>query len=105
LLNKQLISEINQIIEIMSNSEIISICQALKSEGKEPSIALIKSRMSKNTPMPFLISGLQQWRANPDIKLTLTEKETTTETEKQTLEQRIEALEQEVAYLKTLNNK
>lgn len=86
----------------MSNSEIISICQALKREGKQPSIALIKGRAAKGTPMPMLISGLQQWRTNPNAEVAPSDKKAELNTEDKTLEQRVKDLEQEVAYLKSL---
>ncbi|MBU2917700.1 hypothetical protein KO505_06960 [Psychrosphaera sp. F3M07] len=86
----------------MNISDIINICQVLKNEGKEPSIALIKARADKNTPMPTLISGLQQWRSNPDVVIPKKQNKLTSTDEKKTLEQRVEMLEQEVALLKSL---
>ena len=38
----------------------------VKSEGKEPSIALIKSRLTRMAPIPVLISGLKTWKNNPN---------------------------------------
>ncbi|GHB76601.1 hypothetical protein GCM10008107_27650 [Psychrosphaera saromensis] len=84
----------------MNTAEIIRICQTLSQQGKEPSIALIKSRADKGTPMPTVISGLQQWRANPSLDIPLDETTKVTNDEKQTLEQRVQTLEQEVAELK-----
>ena len=53
----------------MSNPQIIAICQQLSQEGKTPSVALIKTRLSAPLPMPLLIAGLKQWRSNPDVIL------------------------------------
>ena len=84
----------------MNNQEIISICQQLSEEGKEPSVALIKARLSKPAPMPFVIGGLKQWRANPNVKLEIKSEEQDSCTPTQTLEQRVSALEKEVKELK-----
>jgi hypothetical protein len=84
----------------MNTAEKIRICQTLSQQGKVPSIALIKSRTDKGTPMPILISGLQQWRTNPNVDIPLDETAKVTSNETQTLEQRVQTLEQEVAELK-----
>lgn len=87
----------------MNNQEIISICQQLSKEGKEPSVALIKARLSKPAPMPFVIGGLKQWRANPNIKLENTSDEKdSSSAPTQSLEQRVSALEEEVKELKVI---
>lgn len=87
----------------MNNQEIISICQQLSEEGKEPSVALIKARLSKPAPMPLVIGGLKQWRANPNVKLeNKSEEQDSSNTPTQTLEQRVGALEEEVKELKII---
>ena len=86
----------------MNISDLINICQVLKNEGKEPSIALIKARADKNTPMPTLISGLQQWRSNPDAQLNDCKINARKTTVNRTLEERVELLEQEVKKLSAL---
>ncbi len=45
--------------------EIIKICQVLTSEGKNPTVALIKARMSGPKPLPLIISALKQFQSNP----------------------------------------
>lgn len=84
----------------MNTAEIIKICQTLKQQGKQPSIALIKGRADKGTPMPTLISGLQQWRSEPNIELAQEEVDTSSTNKPLTLEQRLQTLEQEVNSLK-----
>ena len=84
----------------MKISDIIQICQTLKQQGKQPSIALIKSRADKGTPMPTLISGLQQWRSDPNIELTQENLDTSSTNKPLTLEERVKTLEQEVKDLK-----
>ncbi len=84
----------------MNNSDVVQICQTLKAQGKEPSIALIKSLADKRTPMPTLISGLQQWRANPEAQPI---EQPSPEVDNQpSLEQRVKHLEHEVEYLKSI---
>lgn len=85
----------------MSSNEIISICQQLSSEGKQPSVALIKARLANKQPLPSIIAGLKQWQANPNSKI----KEQTVEQESVTtlpLEQRVTQLEKEVLELKNI---
>ncbi|MDD1783773.1 hypothetical protein LRP49_21575 [Enterovibrio sp. ZSDZ35] len=40
---------------------------SLVSDGKEPSIALIKSRLTSPIPMPLIISALQRWKKNGTV--------------------------------------
>ncbi|MEJ2766630.1 hypothetical protein VV869_21990, partial [Photobacterium sp. MCCC 1A19761] len=66
---------------------------ALIAEGKEPSVALIKSRLSRPLPMPLIIQALQAWRKSakvPKIEQCAAP---------QTQEARIAQLEQQVADL------
>lgn len=85
----------------MSSNEIISICQQLSSEGKQPSVALIKARLANKQPLPSIIAGLKQWQANPNAKV----EERSVEAESATtlpLEQRVAQLEAEVLELKSV---
>ena len=91
----------------MSYNEIIAICQQLEKEGKEPSVALIKSRMTKKAPMPVLITGLQQWRANPKAKVSFEKEELSKSSNEKSLQDRVtdleaivQELQQEIAALK-----
>ena len=47
----------------MSQDVLFQIADALAREGKEPSVALIKSRLPEPKPIPEIISMLQRWRA------------------------------------------
>ena len=82
----------------MSNAEINQICHQLAEEGKEPSVALIKARLSQKAPLPTIISGLQQWKNNPNHVV----KETPTQqvSREKGLEQRVADLEKTVETLK-----
>ena len=83
----------------MSTSEIVNICQQLASEGKEPSVALIKARLTQTLPLPMIIAGLKSYKANP--KQTLVEQRTKAPTKASTsLEQRVKQLETELFVLK-----
>ncbi|HIF9161791.1 TPA: hypothetical protein ACX6PM_002833 [Photobacterium damselae] len=67
--------------------------QSLVSEGKQPSVALVKARLAQNVPMPIIIQALQSWKQNAKVpKITEHKREIS-------LEQRIEQLEQQVAIL------
>lgn len=91
---------------MINNQEIIAICQQLSQQGKEPSVALIKARLSRPVPMPLIIGGLKQWRANPNIELEPTEqKQEPTSTPTESLEQRVNVLEAEVKELKQIITK
>ncbi len=67
--------------------------QSLITEGKEPSVALIKSRLTTPLSMPLIIKALQAWKKNAKVPKI----ETTSPTF--TTEQRIAQLEQQVATL------
>ncbi len=49
----------------MSIEEIYRVANALAAEGKTPSVALIKSRLSHKVSMPTLIGVLQRWKQDP----------------------------------------
>lgn len=46
----------------MSQDLIFQIADALEREGKQPSVALIKSRLPEPRAIPEIISALQRWR-------------------------------------------
>lgn len=50
----------------MSNiDQVLAVARALEASGKEPSLALIKTRLGNSLPLPILIQGLQQFKAMP----------------------------------------
>ena len=80
----------------MSSAITQALTQAIDSlvaEGKEPSVALIKARLSDPLPMPVIIKALQSWKSSARVP----------KIERQdapaTAEARIAALEQQVAEL------
>jgi len=48
--------------------EILSIANKLADQGKKPSVALIKTRLSQTVPLPKLISILKSWQHQPNYK-------------------------------------
>lgn len=42
--------------------ELESILTLLQQQGKEPSVALVKSRLSTSVPMPALITTIKSWK-------------------------------------------
>lgn len=45
--------------------EVINVIAQLVSENKEPSVALVKSRLITKTPMPVIIAVLGQYKKDP----------------------------------------
>ncbi len=43
--------------------ELEAIFEALQQQGKEPSVALVKARLSTSVPMPALITALKSWKS------------------------------------------
>lgn len=55
MLTKEVTQELNQIFT------------ALEAEGKEPSMALVKARLSTSVPMPALITAIKNWKSNKRV--------------------------------------
>ncbi|MGL5762831.1 MAG: hypothetical protein ACRCX9_06380 [Plesiomonas shigelloides] len=74
--------------------ELEQVLQQLKAEGKQPSVALLKSRLSQPVPLPVIVSVLARDKAghNP----LATPAGATTEP---TLAERVSQLEKQVATL------
>tara|TARA_R110000744_G_scaffold96621_2_gene186716 strand:+ start:4814 stop:5140 length:327 start_codon:yes stop_codon:yes gene_type:complete len=47
--------------------EISVIANKLANDGKVPSVALIKSRLSQTVPLPKIISALKNWHHDPEF--------------------------------------
>ncbi|MFV0575515.1 MAG: hypothetical protein ACK5NC_08935 [Vibrio sp.] len=75
--------------------ELQRILTALAEEGKEPSVALVKARLSSPVPMPALITTIKAWKSSNKVpKVEIAKQEETL-----TPEQRIEQLESQVKAL------
>lgn len=83
------------------HSEIYRIAYQLNAEGKTPSVALIKARLSTPASLPVIIKALQKWKSNPELGKEFGEAEenqpqaTTCEADS-SIEQRLKVLEQKV---------
>jgi len=83
----------------MSQEHLLQICQQLAKQGKTPSVALIKARMTTKVSMQAVIKAIQLWKQNPNVELA--PGQTPSESAPPaSLEQRVAQLEKEVATLK-----
>ena len=49
------------------SSEIFRIANQLQQQGKTPSVALVKAKLSSPMAMPQIIQALQAWKQNPAL--------------------------------------
>ncbi|MCG9748866.1 hypothetical protein L1D54_00065 [Vibrio brasiliensis] len=76
------------------SQELKDVLEQLHSEGKEPTVALVKARLSTPVPMPALITTLKSWKsANRVPKVEVAAKQPDNEVD------RIAQLEAQVAAL------
>lgn len=76
------------------SQELKDVLEQLHSEGKEPTVALVKARLSTPVPMPALIATLKSWKsANRVPKVEVAAKQPDNEVD------RIAQLEAQVAAL------
>ncbi|CAM2849340.1 hypothetical protein [Vibrio neptunius] len=76
------------------SQELKEILEQLRKEGKEPTVALVKARLSTVIPMPALITTIKSWKsANRVPKVEVAAKAESNE------QDRIKQLEQEVIQL------
>ncbi|UWZ99229.1 hypothetical protein [Vibrio splendidus] len=45
------------------SEELKSVLERLQAQGKEPTVALVKARMSTSVPMPALITTIKSWKS------------------------------------------
>jgi len=87
------------------SQELKDVLEQLHQEGKEPTVALVKARLSTPIPMPALITALKSWKsANrvPKVEIAAqqqSDQDRISELEKQVaeLQQRLTALERKLA--------
>ncbi len=81
--------------------------QALITDGKEPSVALIKTRITCTVPIPLIIQTLQLWKRTrllpkkENVSKKIREKENSPEDRMLTLEKEIENLKARVVFLES----
>lgn len=49
------------------HDEILTIANKIANTGKKPTVALIKTKLSQNVPLPLLISTLKTWQHDPEF--------------------------------------
>lgn len=47
--------------------ELHKVLSAITAEGKEPSVALVKSRLSMSVPMPAIIKTIKSWKTSNKV--------------------------------------
>ncbi|HBV74930.1 MULTISPECIES: hypothetical protein [Vibrio] len=47
--------------------ELHNVLSAITAEGKEPSVALVKSRLSMSVPMPAIIKTIKSWKSSNKV--------------------------------------
>ncbi len=75
-------------------NELNRVFESLAAQGKQPTMALVKARMSTSVPMPALIAAIKSWKASqkvPKIEVAVAQQQSEL--------QRIEELEQQVKQL------
>lgn len=73
------------------SQELEAVLSQLVAEGKEPSVALVKNRLSHPIPMPAIISVMKSWKSTKRVpKVEVTAQNEVAD------EQRITQLEQQV---------
>ncbi len=93
------------------NDEILAIANQLANQGKKPSVALIKTRLSQSVPLPTIISVLKSWQHDPEFIQTRQQPIPSQTTENSNVDElrlvvdkAIEPLKQEILALKQLIN-
>lgn len=76
------------------SQELKGVLEQLHAEGKEPTVALVKARLSTSVPMPALITTLKSWKSSNRVpKVEVAAKQEVADTD------RIEQLEKQVIEL------
>ncbi|MEZ9395525.1 hypothetical protein AB4393_19520 [Vibrio splendidus] len=84
------------------SEELKSVLEGLQAQGKEPTVALVKARMSTSVPMPALITTIKSWKsANRVPKVEIATQEEPTLDRVSQLEKQILELTARVATLET----
>ena len=91
---------------LQTQQVFIAIKQILEKHGT-PSVASIKGTVGGGVPLPAIITGLKQWQANPNIIEEMDvsprkSKKTENQSETNTVEKRLVAIEQDIKEIKSL---
>lgn len=87
------------------SAELESVLQTLKEQGKEPTVAIVKSRLSSSVPMPALIATIKSWKSiNRIPKVEIAQPAETSEIRIAKLEDQIAALTARIDALESSAN-
>ncbi|MBO9488881.1 hypothetical protein J7384_00735 [Endozoicomonas sp. G2_1] len=50
-----------------TNEQIFIIANQLANQGKKPTVALVKTKLTEPTPLPVIIKTLKVWQHEPDF--------------------------------------
>jgi len=75
------------------SAELEQAILLLEQQGKQPSVALVKAKLSSNVPMPAIIAAIKNWKSSKPLPKVEIAAET------HSAEERIAQLEQQVAQL------
>lgn len=82
------------------SDELKSVLEGLQAQGKEPTVALVKARMSTPVPMPALITTIKSWKsANRVPKVEVAAPQDNATDKLTQLEQQVVALTERVTQL------
>ncbi|MGY5452915.1 hypothetical protein ACVFI8_18505 [Agarivorans sp. MS3-6] len=84
----------------MSKQVVLLAIKSLIDDNKQPTLALVKGRLSTRQPMPIVIEALNAYKRDPSIIETLSPLQPTLSPSKSpSLEKRVDDLESQVALL------
>lgn len=82
------------------SAEIEKALQQLTDSGKQPTVALVKSRLTSNVPMPAIIAAIKSWKGNKSIpKIEVKEAEVSADDKIAQLEEKIATLTKRIEIL------
>jgi hypothetical protein len=75
------------------SNELQTILERLRDEGKKPTVALVKARLSVKVPVPALITTIQRWKSSSQVpKIEVAVKEPDNAERIKILEQTVQSL-------------
>ncbi|NOH83057.1 hypothetical protein F0249_04485 [Vibrio sp. 03-59-1] len=88
------------------SAELENVLQTLKEQGKEPTVAIVKARLSSPVPMPALITTIKSWKNNHRVpKVEIAQTADSTQDKIAQLEAQVKALTARIEALENQENK
>jgi len=94
------------------NDEIIILANRIANDGKKPTVALVKGKLTTKVPLPAIISALKTWQHDPsfialpqqepNIKAEQTSEKTDNALLRKHLNEELALMKQEISELKQL---